>query len=62
MVDKAHKQNSIDNISKSIFVLTYEKNVVAIEVGVHEADLIDRVIESCYEKIAELNAQITFGD
>lgn len=42
-------------------MLEHEKNVIGFEIGLVEKDTIDRVIESCYNKIRELNAQIEFG-
>jgi hypothetical protein len=55
-------QNSIDNISKTVFMLEYEKWVIASEVGIVAADRIQQVIDDCYERIQELNAQIQLGD
>lgn len=53
----SREQNSIHNISKAIEALEREKWVIAIEVGAHESNLIQSVINSCEEKVMELNAK-----
>jgi hypothetical protein len=54
-------QNSINNITKTVLLLENEKWVIACEVGIVAADYTQRIIDECYEKMAELNAQRQIG-
>ena len=55
-------ENSIHNISVTVLRLEHEKPVIAIEVGIIAADNMQKVINECYDRIHELNAQIQIGD
>ena len=56
------EENSIFNLERSKKILQFEKWVIACELGIEEADLIEQIIESCDERMAELNAQHQLGN
>lgn len=59
--DKADIENSMFNISETVLHLENDKYVIALEVGIVESDMIQQVIDSCYEKLQELNAEKEIG-
>jgi hypothetical protein len=55
-------QNSIDNITHSVLKLETEKWVIGIEVDSIAMNMLQQVIDKCYNRMLELNAEKELGD
>ncbi len=55
---KGELENTIDNLTKTVYSLEHEKYVVRFEVGVVEGDRLQQVIDATYNKIRECSDTI----
>lgn len=51
-------QNSLDNLARTVLLLSGERETIRIEVGHAAAEVVQQAIEMVQDRMLELNAQV----